>query len=275
MNQRPTKSKAIERLRKAQSAIPALKQLRYDSQESEKWQRDSRVAIEHTFGDTNGHLAEFEKIKFFASNSIVYVAYTRGQHQAVYEKGLESADTLLASMIDEVREFWDDEVQSKQVDISREQGRGQPHTNKVFVVHGRDAGTKSMVARFLEGLDLVPVMLSEIPAKGQTIIEKFESNSGVGFAVALLTPDDTGSLKGEDDQSPRARQNVIFELGFFIGMLGRDKVCALTKGEPEIPSDYAGVEYIPLDDHGAWRVGLFRELRAAGFDIDADRLVGV
>ena len=118
------------------------------------------------------------------------------------------------------------------------------------------------------------MILSELPARGQTIIEKFDSSSDVGFAVALLTPDDAGALSGQAELGPRARQNVIFELGFFIGKLGRGRVCALTKGEPEIPSDYAGVEYIPLDDHGAWRMRLFRELRAAGFEIDADRLVG-
>ena len=272
MNQRPTKAKAIERLRKAQSAVPTLKQLPYDSQEFEKWRRDTRIAIEHTFRDSNGHLAEFEKIRFFASNPLLYGSYTRDQHQAVYERGLESADTLLASMIYEVTEFWEDEVQLKQVDVLQEPRRDQPYSNLVFVVHGRDEGTKSMVARFLEALDLVAIALSELPAQGQTIIEKFESNSDVEFAVILLTPDDTGSLLEEDKQNPRARQNVIFELGFFIGKLGRDRVCVLTKGEPEIPSNYAGGEYIPIDEAGGWKMKLVRELKAAGFDVDANRV---
>ncbi len=129
------------------------------------------------------------------------------------------------------------------------------------------------MARFLERLKLEPVILNEEASRGKTIIEKFEHHADVGFAVVLLTPDDEGALRGEDG-SPglRARQNVIFELGFFIGRLGRERVCALTKGgDMEIPSDYAGVVYIPLDDKGAWRIGLVKELQAAGFDADANR----
>ena len=92
--------------------------------------------------------------------------------------------------------------------------------------------------------------------------------------MALLTPDDAGGLSGEAEQSPRARQNVIFELGFFIGKLGRDRVRALTKGEPEIPSDYAGVEYIQIDEAGGWKMILMKELKAAGFHVDANRVIG-
>ena len=121
-------------------------------------------------------------------------------------------------------------------------------------------------------LELKPVILSEQSSRGRTIIEKFEKHSKVGFAIALLTPDDTGSLEGEKKQ-PRARQNVIFELGFFIGRIGRERVCALSKGEVEIPSDYSGVVYIPLEDSGGWKFQLCRELKAAGYDIDANRIM--
>ena len=174
-------------------------------------------------------------------------------------------------MIDEVKEYWEDEDQDP-LPHSREIDRTA--TDEVFVVHGRDEGTKDSVARFIRDLSLDPIILSELPARGQTIMEKFESNSEVGFAVALLTPDDIGSLMGEDEQSPRVRQNVIFELGFFIGKLGRGRVCALIKGEPEIPSDYAGVEYIPIDKAGGWKTKLVGELKAAGFDVDANRVFG-
>ena len=117
MNQRPIKSKAIERLRKAQSVIPTLKQLPYDSQEFEKWRRDTRIAIEHTFGDTNGHLEEFDQIRFFAMNPIFLAEYTRDEHQEAYVSGLAAADTLLASMVDEIEEYWEDEVQQSPVEI--------------------------------------------------------------------------------------------------------------------------------------------------------------
>ena len=90
--------------------------------------------------------------------------------------------------------------------------------------------------------------------------------------IVLLTPDDAGSLQGdENDLKPRARQNVIFELGFFIGRLGRKHVCALTKGDVEIPSDYEGIEYIPFNDADDWKLKLIRKLKSGGFEIDANR----
>ena len=146
------------------------------------------------------------------------------------------------------------------------------NTKEVFVIHGRNNEAKETVARFLTRLDLAPVILHEQPNQGRTIIEKFEQHAQVGFAVALLTPDDVGALHdNSDDLKPRARQNVIFELGFFIGRLGRKGVCALTKGTVEIPSDYAGVVYIPLDDSEGWKMKLIKELKNVGFDVDANK----
>ena len=146
--------------------------------------------------------------------------------------------------------------------------------NKIFIVHGRDESARETVARFLERLELEPVVLHEQPNEGRTIIEKFEDYAGVGFAVVLLTPDDLGALKDEKDNlKPRARQNVVFELGYFIGKLGRKNVCALLKGDVEKPSDYDGVLYPRLDDEGGWKMALIQELKAAGFDVDANRAV--
>ena len=94
------------------------------------------------------------------------------------------------------------------------------------------------------------------------------------FAIALLTPDDIGSLAGEEQSlKPRARQNVIFELGYFTGKLDRGRVCALKGENVEIPSDYDGVLYIPLDESGGWQMILMRELKNAGFEIDANRVL--
>ena len=108
--------------------------------------------------------------------------------------------------------------------------------------------------------------------KGRTIIEKFEDFAHVGFALVLLTPDDEGRLRDDKgDFKPRARQNVILELGYFLGKLGRERVCALVKEGVERPSDYDGVVYIPLDDSGGWEMKLIRELKSAGYDIDANR----
>ena len=104
------------------------------------------------------------------------------------------------------------------------------------------------------------------------VIEKFEDYAHVGFAVVLLTPDDIGKLKDDaGDFRPRARQNVIFEFGYFVAKLDRKHVSALVKGEVERPSDYDGVVYIPLDDSGGWEMRLIQELKSAGYDIDANQ----
>jgi len=144
--------------------------------------------------------------------------------------------------------------------------------NGVFLVHGHDEGSRENVARYLEKLGLRPKILHEQPNRGKTIIEKLEVHSSVGFAVVLLTPDDIGG-KDEKTLRPRARQNVILELGFFCGALGRSRVCALFKGDVEIPSDFEGVVYVPLDDSGAWRLALAREIKAAGISVDLNKAV--
>lgn len=146
-----------------------------------------------------------------------------------------------------------------------------PTTKRVFIVHGHDNGTKEEVARFLGKIGLEPIILHEQSDRGRTIIEKLEGHDDVSFAVALLTPDDSGTAKREPDAvRDRARQNVIFEFGYFVAKLGRKNACALVKDGVEIPSDYSGVLYIPMDSGGAWRFLLIRELRAAGFDVDAN-----
>jgi predicted nucleotide-binding protein len=149
-----------------------------------------------------------------------------------------------------------------------QRARSGPAT-KVFVVHGHDEGARESTARFLEQLGLQAVVLHEQANSGRTIIEKLEASGDVDYALILLTPDDVGAgVSRRDDLKPRARQNVILELGYFFGRLGRRRVCALHKGNVEIPSDYHGIVYVPMDDAGAWRLLVARELRSAGFNVD-------
>ena len=149
---------------------------------------------------------------------------------------------------------------------------GAKSGKKVFVVHGHDHTTKLNVARLLEKLELVPLILHEQANRGRTLIEKFEDYSDVAYAVVLLTPDDMGAANG-GEPAPRARQNVIFELGYFMGKIERNKVCALYSKGVEIPSDHSGIIYVELDEAGAWQLGLAREMIAAGLDIDLNKLV--
>lgn len=133
---------------------------------------------------------------------------------------------------------------------------------RVFVVHGHDHAAKVNVGFRLEKLGCESVILHERPNAGRTIIEKLQVASDVAFAVVLLTPDDEVRHAGAIER--RARQNVVFELGYFIGLLGRERVCALYADGVALPSDFAGVTYVKYDASGKWETELERELRAAG-----------
>lgn len=146
-------------------------------------------------------------------------------------------------------------------------------SQKIFIVHGHDEGARQTVARFIERIGFEAIILSEQANQGRTIIEKIGAHSDVGFAVVLLTADDVGG-KTAESLHLRARQNVLLELGYFIAKLGRQRVCALAKGNLEIPTDFAGVVWEALDDGGAWKSALARELKATGYDIDWNKVMG-
>lgn len=143
---------------------------------------------------------------------------------------------------------------------------------KVFIVHGHDVSVKIAVARFLERLDLKPIILHEQASGGTTIIEKIENNTDVGFGIVLYTPCDLGKAKNDTELQIRARQNVVFEHGYLIAKLGRSNVCALVKDNIEKPNDISGVVYINYDSETGWHMELFKELKNAGYDLDANKL---
>ena len=147
----------------------------------------------------------------------------------------------------------------------------QVQGNKVFVVHGHDEEILFKTKDLLKKLLLEPIILRELPDEGRTIIEKLvEYSAQAGFAVVLLTPDDIGGSKSDsyENLKLRARQNVILELGLFLGCLGRKHVCILYQKEVEIPSDYQGVLFVEVDKHDAWQTKLAREIKNAGLDVD-------
>ena len=145
---------------------------------------------------------------------------------------------------------------------------------RVFIVHGHDGSTKTEVARLVELLGLKAIILHEQANNGKTIIEKFEKNAiNVGFSIILLTPDDiASSVNNLEKKMFRARQNVILELGYFLSLIGRNRVCVLVKGDIEIPSDYMGVVYVSIDESGGWKFRLASEMKHAGMNVDLNRL---
>jgi predicted nucleotide-binding protein len=148
-------------------------------------------------------------------------------------------------------------------------------SNNVFVVHGHDHALKTEVEAFLHQIGLEPVVLHRQPDQGQTIIEKFERHSDVGYAIVLLTPDEVAytvnqeSLaKGDRSKEKRARPNVIFEFGYFVGKLGPGRVCCLHKADVVLPSDISGLVYKKIDPSlESQAFSIIKELKAAGYQI--------
>ena len=262
------KQDAIARLQDALGTIAGLKSVSRKSPEFQKWQRNTKIAIKNTFDQDSGHVEEFSAVDY---SLWAFGADTpESEFHEAYVRGLETAEAMLESMIQEICEYWEEDSQDSPSDLTE---TDRLHfSRKVFIVHGRDDAAKLLLADFLRKLGLEPIILHEQPNVGQTIIEKFEDHSEVGYAVVLLTPDDRGGLSEEGDSlSPRARQNVVLELGFFMGKLGRKRVCALVKGDVELPSDYDGILYIELDGSEGWKWNLLKELRGAGFTVDANQ----
>ena len=233
------------------------KQTKWDSYNTEYLKRcfDSEVIAE-----------EYESVSGWGS---LFMDASPGQMIESFRDGIGNQITELESLLDRLELI----LEAGAVTKATTTPVTTTNSNSVFIVHGHDEVAKNSVARFIEKLDLEAIILHEQPNKGQTIIEKFESNAAnVGFAVVLLTPDDVGGPKeSPGDVKARARQNVILELGYFCGVLGRNKVCVLYKEDVEIPSDYLGVVYTPLDSVGGWHLKLAKEMKEAGLDIDLNK----
>jgi hypothetical protein len=214
---------------------------------------------------------EFDEHQYHRiSHGAEFINQGRDHSQANFLAGIQHTIGMLEGLVARLEEKREDALPDVPPAIPP---RSAPTgSRRVFIVHGRDDSAKETVARFLEKLDLEPIILHEQPNKGRTIIEKFETHADVDFAAILLTPDDVGYPAEQEQQAkPRARQNVILELGYFVGRIGRDRVCALYKGGVEIPSDFEGVVYVSMDDPQSWRLSLAREIKAAGIEVDLNR----
>lgn len=215
----------------------------------EKWMGDvyiisQRELVEHPLHDNLGRLSQ-----------------NRNQMKSSIDKIVGIMKSILA---DEV--FWN-KINSKEEKVDM--------NNKVFIVHGHDEAAKNTVARVLEKVGFDPIILHEQANCGKTIIEKLAYYTDVAYAIILYTECDLGRAKEDDvaDERYRARQNVVYEHGYLIGKIGREKVFALVKGDVETPGDISGVVYTPMDAAGAWKLDLARDMKAVGLSIDMNNLI--
>jgi predicted nucleotide-binding protein len=242
--------------------------------------RALELSIEQTLEDIFGHQSlEFKRFRSAASFDGGPISMTpdwigvRGGYQApdlefrhYYAESKKRSIAMLKQLVLSLQE----RLQEGSLEGVKEPAVFDATASEsVFVVHGHEEGPREAVGRFLEKIGLRPVILHEMANKGRSLLTKFsEEASDVGFAIVLMTPDDRGGANS-GTQSARARQNVIFEMGFFIGKLGASRVASLVHKEVERPSDYDGIVYIPLETD--WRLPLCRELIAAGYSIDLNK----
>ena len=243
---------------------------------AEQFRERGKVRLRSIFGPDSVHETKLEEVLFDALRGDA----SEEERIAGCKGGLDEAITLLlvardALLGDQIKNH---PTNSTGEDTTNKEGAARgARRESVFVVHGHDNEMKQAVARTVEKLECDAIILRECFDRGRTIIEKLTEESRVDFAVVLMSPDDIGykkPKKGEKaEQRCRPRQNVILELGYFLGILGRDKVAVLVRNDDlEHPSDYSGVMFIAFDDEEAWRTKLAKEMKAAGLDIDLNRL---
>ncbi len=265
-------TRANERLQSRLSELQSLDPKQPDYLRNAQILLDNSLAtVRDVFGGSSDESATFSAalIVFQASGSVFDDPYRReAQERLAIQERVEEATARLKYL----RKVVDEKTIAG---VTARPGRSAPETSRrVFLVHGRDERIKEAVARVLQQLDLQPIILHEQPDRGRTIIEKFEDYADVGFVVVLMTADDLGGPQSTPSGSyrPRSRQNVLLEMGFFLGLLGRSRVCVLYEVGVEMPTDYSGVLYKKLDDEGAWRFHLGKEIQAAGIDVDLNQL---
>ncbi|PVW02517.1 hypothetical protein DEA06_15335 [Microbacterium sp. Gd 4-13] len=230
----------------------------------EAWRNRTEVVVRTIFGDPSVILGKFNEVSYFPG------VWWEGMDTSGYQPaGVNEVVAILNAAKLEL------EIGAETIAPAEPTTTVLPST-RVFIVHGRDDARKFELASFLQNLTgEQPVILHQQANGGQVLIEKLEEHAGrAGFAVVLLTGDDVGRAKELDaaDARPRARQNVILEMGFFFGLIGRQRVAVLYESNVELPSDISGLVYTEVDAAGGWKPKLAAELDRAGIKVDWAKL---
>lgn len=221
------------------------------------WKTKADRLLIRRFGEDSYEFNSFNKIRY--SLSIFASSTPESAFVDACADGLRKAKAVLETYLDEFSAEGETGSTANVGDYS-----------KVFIVHGHNGELRERVARIIERQGLTAVILNEQSNQGKTIIEKLEIEGDAAGAVCLFTADDEGRAQAEQSAKPRARQNVVFEAGYFIGRLGRENVAILVDKGIEIPSDLQGVVYTGSDN---WEFGLLKGLKSMGYSIDFNKIV--
>lgn len=246
-----------ERILKLYNQIDDLLALQntFFSTKIQSWYKDCIRVLSNAFGKDSVELQNFKDITF---------AFPYMDNQTLLtmcNEGLEIAKQNFKSILEEMNDNKQEKHNIQTANIK----------DKIFIVHGHDENFKYKTAHFLNKLGLSPIILQEQTNMGDTVIEKLEkAGQQAKAAIILFTPDDVGRAISEQTERERARQNVVFEAGYFIGLLGRKNTLIIKSNEKiEMPSDLEGIAY----DNDTSEYKIARELHDMGIDIDLNKLL--
>lgn len=262
---------AVERLQKLIDEIDVLidEQVTINSASFKSWFNLIEIFLKNNFGNENAWLTSIYGLHFAPVGYNVDMK----NFEEIYacKQDLEQAKHILLYCLEDLQEK--EEIKKQENNFMSSQKETELSYQKVFIVHGHDGELKHRVARLIEKQGIEAIILDEQVNSGRTIIEKFEENSDVGGAICLFTADDMGKKKweaGEEKYSPRPRQNVVFEAGYFMGKLGRNHVVIISESGVELPSDMSGIVYTNTQN---WELDVLKELKVMGYSIDMNKLL--
>ncbi len=256
--------RAIELIRRQMDQIDGLLQLTYNDPEVNKWDNITEQILINAFGKPHDNLSDFNHARH--GGSVIHMGMEDYELQEAFKENLENSRKILEGFIEQLQMF----APQKTTETVSVEPITKTSSKKIFIVHGHDDQARGELALAISRLGLEPIILHEQANEGMTVIEKLEKYSEVGYAFIILTPDDIGAkTEQKDNLQPRARQNVVFEFGIFVGKLGRNRVCCLYKGDMELPSDLHGLLYIPFETSvNEKQIDIVKELRAAGYEVN-------
>lgn len=233
--------------------------------EFQAWYNKTKRFLIKKFGDKSHELKEFENHRFCFG---VYSLDDDNNYEDIKacQRDLRIVKAVFADYLKDMKEESEEDVKE---DKNGKRAKQVNKFDKVFIVHGHNGELKEATARLIEHQGIKSIILHEQVNRGATIIEKIESNSDVQSAICLFTADDLGKGKAEQKENLRARQNVIFETGYFIGKLGRENTIIISDRNIEIPSDLQGIVYADTSD---WKLTVLKELKAIGYNIDYNKI---
>jgi predicted nucleotide-binding protein len=259
-----------KRIELIEEIIWEAKKVEYGNDQLDIVVKRAEMLVRKLFGDNSHYIKSLKSISYSP------IMFSLGTSDSVFINSFNHGKQELLNLLNVIKEDISLDITMNKNERLTNENKSVTNSN-IFIVHGQNEEMKQSAARTIEKLGLKPIILHDQPSKGRTIIEKFTENSDVLYAIILLSPDDIAYLKSDSAENAkfRARQNVIFELGYFLGKLGREKVLALYQviDNFEIPSDYSGVLFVPYDENGRWKFELIKELKAIGIDVDANKIL--